>query len=121
MRDRCNIAAGDYEGRCNIAAGDAAYINVSFNSLLSEVSLKGLTRKLGFGKGTFRKVSYMRVQQSSATIGLDLYNQKYNTKMLLELKMVKQDGRWRLVEVSNFASFMYTIIANEEARRFRLN
>lgn len=97
------------------------YSNASYGTLLSDVSLKGLTRKLGFGKGTFRNVSYVRVQQTSATIGLNLYNKKYDTKMLLELKMVKQEGHWRLVEVSNFASFIYTIIANEEARRYRHN
>jgi hypothetical protein len=84
---------------------------------LSDLSMTGFTGKLGFGKKAFKRVAFIRIRKSDATIGVMLHNDRYDIDMLLELKMEKVDDHWRLVEVSNFASFVYLIIAHEEARR----
>ncbi len=87
---------------------------------LGDLSAKGVTGKLGFGKQAFKKISFIRVRKNDATIGVTLHNKRYDTDMLLELKMERESDHWRLVEVSNFASFVYLIIAYEQSRRDRL-
>lgn len=84
---------------------------------LGDLSMKNVSSKLGFGKQSFKKIAFIRVRKNDATIGVTLYNKRYDTNMLLELRMEKQDEHWRLVEVSNFSSFVYLIIAYEQARR----
>lgn len=84
---------------------------------LGDLSMKNVSSKLGFGKQTFKKIAFIRVRKNDATIGVTLFNKRYDTNMLLELRMEKQDEHWRLVEVSNFSSFVYLIIAYEQARR----
>ncbi len=86
---------------------------------LSDLSMKGVSGKLGFEKQAFKKVAFIRVRKNDATIGVTLFNKRYDTNMLLELRMEKKDTHWQLVEVSNFASFVYLIIAYEQARRDR--
>lgn len=93
------------------------YRKVALGLRGQDITLKGVTSKLGFGKGAFKGVKFVRVQSTVATIGVELYNQRYNSNLLLELKMMKEEGRWRLVEVSNFPSFVYMIIAYEQHRR----
>lgn len=87
---------------------------------LGDLSGKGVTGKLGFGKRAFKKISFIRVRKNDATIGVTLHNKRYDTDMLLELKMEREKDHWRLVEVSNFASFVYLIIAYEQSRRDRM-
>lgn len=84
---------------------------------LGDLSMKNVSSKLGFGKQAFKKIAFVRVRKNDATIGVTLFNKRYDTNMLLELRMEKQDEHWRLVEVSNFSSFVYLIIAYEQARR----
>lgn len=84
---------------------------------LGDLSMKNVSSKLGFGKQAFKKIAFIRVRKNDATIGVTLFNKRYDTNMLLELRMEKQDEHWRLVEVSNFSSFVYLIIAYEQARR----
>ena len=84
---------------------------------LGDLSMKNVTGKLGFGARAFKKIAFIRVRKNDATIGVTLFNKRYDTNMLLELRMEKQKDHWRLVEVSNFASFVYLIIAYEQARR----
>ena len=86
---------------------------------LSDLSMKGVTGKLGFEKQAFKKVAFIRVRKNDATIGVTLFNKRYDTNMLLELRMERKDTHWQLVEVSNFPSFVYLIIAYEQARRDR--
>lgn len=86
---------------------------------LRDLSMKGVTGKLGFEKQAFKKVAFIRVRKNDATIGVILFNKRYDTNMLLELRMEKKDSHWQLVEVSNFASFVYLIIAYEQALRDR--
>jgi hypothetical protein len=86
---------------------------------LRDLSMKNVTGKLGFGKQAFKKIAFVRVRKNDATIGVMLHNKRYDTEMLLELKMERQDDHWRLVEVSNFASFVYLIVSYEQARRDR--
>jgi len=86
---------------------------------LGDLSMKGVTGKLGFAKKAFKKIAFVRVRKNDATIGVMLHNKRYDTDMLLELKMEKQNEHWRLVEVSNFSSFVYLIISYEQARRDR--
>ncbi|MBA3858910.1 MAG: hypothetical protein C0507_18550 [Cyanobacteria bacterium PR.3.49] len=86
---------------------------------LSDLSMKNVTGKLGFGKQAFKKIAFVRVRKNDATIGVMLHNKRYDTDMLLELKMERQDEHWRLVEVSNFSSFVYLIVSYEQARRDR--
>ncbi len=86
---------------------------------LSDLSMKGVTGKLGFSKQAFKKIAFIRVRKDDATIGVKLFNKRYDTDMLLELRMEKKGDHWQLVEVSNFSSFVYLIIAYEQARRDR--
>lgn len=88
---------------------------------IADLSMKGFTGKLGFGKNSFKRVAFIRIRKSDATIGVMLHNDRYDIDMLLELKMERVEDHWRLVEVSNFASFVYLIIAHEEARREHMN
>lgn len=93
--------------------------NSSLGFGLSDLSMKNVTGKLGFGKQAFKKIAFVRTRKNDATIGVMLHNKRYDTDMLLELKMERQDEHWRLVEVSNFASFVYLIVSHEQARRDR--
>ena len=79
-------------------------------------SLKGINKRLGFSSHTFRGLKYMRVRAGEALIGLSLYNERYNSVLLLELKMAKREEHWRLIEVSNLPSFLCQIIELEHKR-----
>jgi len=87
---------------------------------LADLSMKNVTGRLGFSKQAFKKIAFIRVRKNDATIGVTLFNKRYDTNMLLELRMEKQDEHWKLVEVSNFPSFVYLIIAYEQARRDKM-
>ncbi|MBX9948992.1 MAG: DUF2939 domain-containing protein [Candidatus Obscuribacterales bacterium] len=87
---------------------------------LGDLSMKNVTGKLGFGKHAFKKIAFIRVRKNDCTIGVTLFNKRYDTNMLLELRMERQDEHWKLVEVSNFPSFVYLIIAYEQARKDKM-
>lgn len=87
---------------------------------IGTLSMKNVTGKLGFGKHAFQKIAFIRVHKNDCSIGVTLFNKRYNTNMLLELRMEKQGEHWKLVEVSNFPSFVYLIIAYEQARKDKM-
>lgn len=87
---------------------------------IGALSMKNVTGKLGFGKHAFKKIAFIRAHKNDCSIGVTLFNKRYNTNMLLELRMEKQGEHWKLVEVSNFPSFVYLIIAYEQARKDKM-
>jgi len=110
----------DRGANTDCSSTSSPYVQVGFERFIPEAGdLKGFTSKLGFGRGAFKRIAFMRMQKDTAHIGLELYNRRYRASMLLELKMVKENDHWRLVEVSNFPSFIYMIIAYEQMRKHR--
>jgi hypothetical protein len=72
----------------------------------NKLSVKKLIRQLGFSGKALRGVKYSNVEGKQATIGLTVYNAKYDTELVLDLRMHDMGGYWRVVQFSNLPQFI---------------
>ena len=54
----------------------------------------------------FKDIAYVKKEGKIAYIGLEFFNEKYDTSLILELKMRDKGSYWQIAKISNFLEFM---------------
>jgi len=86
-----------------------------------EISLSELWNKAGGRKSVFRGISYVTKEGKIAYVGLEFFQEKYDTSLILDLKMRDRGGYWQVAELINFLEFMRKLDDLETRRIAELN
>lgn len=84
-------------------------------------SLLNILEKSGGTKSGFKGIEYIKKDGKVAYVGIVLYNEDYNTNLILDLKMRDRGGYWQLIELSNFKDYINEIDDLESKKINELN
>lgn len=68
---------------------------------LVNVSLMGLASKVVSPESEFKGVKFTREEGDNAYMGLEISQPKYDTTMVVEVKLQRQGDHWKLTEITN--------------------
>ena len=86
-----------------------------------QISLSELWNKAGGRKSVFRGISYVKKEGEIAYVGLAFFQEKYDTSLIMDLKMRNRGGYWQVAELSNFSEFIRKLDDLETERIAKLN
>ena len=73
---------------------------------LVNVSLTGLASKVVGPDSEFKGVKYTREEGDNAFVGLEVTQPRYDTTMVVEVKMRRQGDHWQLTQITNSAELL---------------
>lgn len=66
-----------------------------------DISLSGLWHKVVSDSASFKGVQYVKEEGETALVGLEFTQPRYDTTMVLEVKMQDKGDYWRVVQLTN--------------------
>lgn len=86
---------------------------------LGHVSLLGLASKVVSPESAFKGVKYTRQEGEQAFMGLEFTQPKYDTTMVLEVKLLHRGDHWQLTEITNTGDLLQGVARLEKRRLLR--
>lgn len=86
---------------------------------LVNVSLTGLASKVVSPESEFKGVKYTREEGDNAFVGLEVSQPKYDTTMVVEVKLRRQGDHWRMTEITNSGELLRSVALLEKRRLLR--
>lgn len=84
---------------------------------LLNVSLLGLAGRVVSPDSKFKGVKYVTDKGSESLVGLEFTQPRYDTTMVIEVKMLKQaDGHWQAKQITNTADLVQGVARLEKER-----
>jgi hypothetical protein len=83
---------------------------------LVNVSLTGLASKIVSPESEFKGVKYTREEGDNAFVGLEVTQPKYDTTMVVEVKMRRQGDHWQMTQITNSAELLRGVARLEKKR-----
>jgi len=83
---------------------------------LVNLSLTGLASKVASPDSEFKGISYTREEGDQAFMGLEVSQPKYDTTMVVEVKLRRQGDHWRLTEITNTGELLRNAARLEKRR-----
>jgi hypothetical protein len=83
---------------------------------LVNVSLTGLASKVVSPDSEFKGVKYTREEGDNAYVGLEVTQPRYDTTMVVEVKMRRQGDHWQLTQITNTAELLRGVARLEKKR-----
>ena len=83
---------------------------------LVNVSLTGLASKVVSPDSEFKGVKYTREEGDNAFVGLEVTQPKYDTTMVVEVKMRRQGDHWQMTQITNSAELLRGVARLEKKR-----
>ena len=83
---------------------------------LVNVSLTGLASKVVSPESEFKGVKYTRQEGDNAFVGLEVSQPKYDTTMVVEVKLRRQGDHWRMTEITNSGELLRSVALLEKRR-----
>ncbi|MDQ2793182.1 MAG: hypothetical protein M3Y12_04125 [Bacteroidota bacterium] len=83
---------------------------------LVNVSLTGLASSVVSPNSEFKGVKYTREEGDNAFVGLEVTQPKYDTTMVVEVKMRRQGDHWQLTQITNTAELLRGVARLEKKR-----
>ncbi len=80
------------------------------------ISLTGLASKIMSPESAFKGIKYSREEGDNAFMGLEISQPKYDTTMVVEVKLRRQGDHWRLTEITNTGELLRTVAQLEKKR-----
>jgi hypothetical protein len=71
-----------------------------------DISLSGLWHKVVSDSAAFKGVKYVKEEGETALVGVEFTQPRYDTTMVLELKMRDQGDYWQVVEMTNTSELL---------------
>jgi len=71
-----------------------------------DISLSGLWHKVVSDSANFKGVKYVNEQGETALVGLEFTQPRYDTTMVLEVKMQDKGDYWQVVQLTNTADLL---------------
>ena len=83
---------------------------------LGRVSLAALAGKVVGSGSSFRGVKYSRQEGEQALVGLEFTQPKYDTTMVLEVKLLHRGDHWQMTEITNTGDLLQGAARLEKRR-----
>ena len=83
---------------------------------LVNVSLTGLASKVVSPDSEFKGVKYTREEGDNAYVGLEVTQPRYDTTMVVEVKMRRKGDHWQLTQITNTAELLRGVARLEKKR-----
>ena len=83
---------------------------------LVNVSLTGLASKVVSPDSEFKGVKYTREEGDNAFVGLEVTQPKYDTTMVVEVKMRRQGDHWQVTQITNGGELLRGVARLEKKR-----
>jgi len=83
---------------------------------LVNISLTGLASKIVSLDSEFKGVKYTREESDNAFVGLEVTQPRYDTTMVVEVKMRRQGDHWQLTQITNSAELLRSVARLEKKR-----
>ena len=83
---------------------------------LVNISLTGLASKVVSPDSEFKGVKYTREEGDNAFMGIEVTQPRYDTTMVVEVKMHRQGDHWQLTQITNSAELLRGVARLEKKR-----
>ncbi|GAB3574698.1 hypothetical protein GCM10027345_08930 [Hymenobacter daeguensis] len=83
---------------------------------LVNISLTGLASKVVSPDSEFKGVKYTREEGDNAFVGLEVTQPRYDTTMVVEVKMRRQGDHWQLTQITNSSELLRGVAQLEKKR-----
>ncbi|MFC6222174.1 hypothetical protein ACFP2F_02885 [Hymenobacter artigasi] len=80
------------------------------------VSLTGLASKIVSPDSEFKGIKYTREEGDNAFVGLEVTQPKYDTTMVVEVKMRRLGDHWQITQITNSAELLRGVARLEKKR-----
>lgn len=83
---------------------------------LGRLSLAGLAGAVVSPESSFKGIKYSRQQGEQAFVGLEFTQPKYDTTMVMEVKLLHRGDHWQLTEITNTGDLIQRVARLEKQR-----
>lgn len=83
---------------------------------LGRLSLAGLAGAVVSPESSFQGIKYTRQQGEQAFVGLEFTQPKYDTTMVMEVKLLHRGDHWQLTEITNTGDLIQQVARREKRR-----
>jgi hypothetical protein len=83
---------------------------------LVNISLTGLASKVVSPDSEFKGIKYSREEGDNAFVGLEVTQPKYDTTMVVEVKLRRRGDHWQLMQITNSGELLHDVAALEKKR-----
>ena len=83
---------------------------------LVNVSLTGLAGKVVGPDSEFKGIKYSREEGDNAYVGLEITQPKYDTTMVVEVKLRRQGDHWQMTQIMNSGELLRDVAQLEKKR-----
>lgn len=83
---------------------------------LVNVSLTGLASKVVSPDSQFKGIKYTREEGDNAFVGLEVTQPKYDTTMVVEVKLRRQGDHWQMTQITNSGELLRNVAQLEKKR-----
>ncbi|SDY03303.1 hypothetical protein [Hymenobacter psychrophilus] len=83
---------------------------------LVNVSMMGLAGKVVGENSKFRGIAYSREEGEQALVGLEFTQPRYDTTLVLEVKMLRRGDHWQATEITNTGAVLQHVARMEKRR-----
>jgi hypothetical protein len=100
-----------------VETGSLAAAAAAAPKRMVNISLAGLAGQVVGADSQFKGIKYTTEKGDEALVGLEFTRPKYDTTMVLEVKLLKQaDDHWQVKEITNTGELMRGVARLEKAR-----
>ena len=83
---------------------------------LVNISLTGLASKIVSPESEFKGIKYTREEGDNAFVGLEVTQPKYDTTMVVEVKMRRLGDHWQMTQITNSGELLRSVAMLEKKR-----
>ena len=83
---------------------------------LVNISLTGLAGKVVGPESEFKGIKYTREEGDNAFVGLEVTQPKYDTTMVVEVKLRRQGDHWQMTQITNSGELLQRVAQLEKKR-----
>lgn len=83
---------------------------------IANISLTGLASKIMSPDSEFKGVKYTREEGDNAFVGLEVSQPKYDTTMVVEVKLRRQGDHWQMTQITNSGELLRNVALLEKKR-----
>ncbi|MDO7848886.1 hypothetical protein Q5H92_21150 [Hymenobacter sp. M29] len=83
---------------------------------LVNISLTGLAGRVVSPESEFKGIKYTREEGDNAFVGLEVTQPKYDTTMVVEVKMRRQGDHWQMTQITNSGELLRGVARLEKKR-----
>lgn len=99
-----------------VETGSLEAANAAAPKRLVNISLTGLAGRVVSPESEFKGIKYTREEGDNAFVGLEVTQPKYDTTMVVEVKMRRQGDHWQMTQITNSGELLRGVARLEKKR-----